>query len=157
MSGTFDVITSSSSKSLWRASQTRKEYPVTFRDALEPGDICPFQARVNESLSLVVVSWHVVVLRATHCDRLCGTPRAINLIAVGLSNLMRIGGVKRHTHILSISCQLKDTNSELDNFLAPTQLRGIDSDKQRLDAALFCVLHNTLRYGAILVDVSFRV
>jgi hypothetical protein len=70
---------------------------------------------------------------------------------------MRVSSVKRHTHILSISCQLKDTTRESDNFLAPTQLGGIDSDKQRLDAALFCVLHNTLRYGAILVDVSFRV
>jgi len=54
-------------------------------------------------------------------------------------------------------CQLKDTTSKSTNFLAPTQLGGIDSDKQRLDAALFCMLHNALRYGAILVDVSFRV
>ena len=56
-----------------------------------------------------------------------------------------------------LSCQLKDTTSRSANFLAPTQLGGIDGDKQRLDAALFCVLHNALRHGAILVDVSFRV
>jgi len=98
MSGTFDDQKSSESL---RRSQTRKESPITFRDALEPWNICPFQAWVDKSLGLVVVSWHVVVLRATHCDRLCGTSGAINLIAAGLSNLMRISGVKRHTHILS--------------------------------------------------------
>ena len=32
------------------------ESPVTFRDALEPWNICPFQAWVDKSLGLVVVS-----------------------------------------------------------------------------------------------------
>ena len=56
-----------------------------------------------------------------------------------------------------LSCQLEDTTSKSANFLAPTQLGGIDSDKQRLDAPLFGVLHKALRCGAILVDISFRV
>ena len=76
------------------AKSARKELPITFRDALEPWNICPFQTWVNKSLDLVVVIWNVVALRATHCDRLCGTSGTINLIAAGLSNLMRISSVK---------------------------------------------------------------
>jgi len=67
---------------------------------------------------------------------------------------MRISSVKRHTHVLPFHVSSGMRHSKSDNFLAPTQLGGIDGDKQRLDAALFCVLHNALRYGTILVDVS---
>ena len=42
-------------KSLWRKS-TRMESPITFRDALEPWNVYPFQAWVDKSLDLVVVS-----------------------------------------------------------------------------------------------------
>jgi hypothetical protein len=33
-----------------------KESPITFRDALEPWNICPFQTWVDKFLGLVVVS-----------------------------------------------------------------------------------------------------
>ena len=86
---------------------------VTFRDALEPWNICPFQAWVDKSLSTVVVSWRKFVQRVTHCDRLCGTSGAIDLITARLSDLMGISSVKRHTHILSSHVSLGyDTTNE---------------------------------------------
>jgi hypothetical protein len=88
------------SKQIIMVESTRSESPITFRDALEPWNICPFQAWVDESLGSAVVSYRVPVERATHCDRLCGASGAINLIIAGFSNLMRIGSVKRHAHIL---------------------------------------------------------
>jgi hypothetical protein len=53
MSGTFDdqkVV------KIIMAKSTRKESPITFRDALEPWNIRPLQAWIDKSLGLVVVS-----------------------------------------------------------------------------------------------------
>ena len=136
------------------AESTRRESSITFRDALEPWNICPFQAWVNESLGSAVVNYHVLVQRATHRDRLCGAPGAINLITAGLSNLVRVGSVKSHTHILFSHVSSDMRHDEYANFLAPAKLGGINGDKKRLDAALFCELYNALRHGTVLVDIS---
>jgi hypothetical protein len=53
MSGTFD---DQKAEQINMAKSTRKEPPITLRDALEPWNISPFQAWVDKSLGLVVVS-----------------------------------------------------------------------------------------------------
>lgn len=115
---------------------------LTLRDASEPGDVFPRQARIDEGLSeenLNLVSIYVPGIEA-YADSPSDT-----LILFDFLSLLNFRNTVLvylfHAHVL----------------LTASELRCINSDKETLDTSLLCMLHILPSDFTVSVDIPTKI